>query len=86
MDFRTLAIWMLTEMVEYGSKIEKEVKAMQSEIKKNTQETNSEGKETRTQINSFEINIQPEQNEETRIQKHEKRLRYLRDNFKHSNN
>ena len=31
-----------------------------------------------------EINIQPEQNEETRIQKNEERLRNLRDNFKHS--
>ena len=64
---------MLTEMVEYGSKIEKEVKAMQSEIKENVQGTNSEGKETRTQINNLEkkeeINIQPEQNEERKIQK-----------------
>ena len=32
-----------------------------------------------------EINIQPEQNEETRIQKNKERLRNLRDNFKHSN-
>ena len=32
-----------------------------------------------------EINIQPEQNEETRIQKHEERLRNLQDNFKCSN-
>ena len=32
-----------------------------------------------------EINIQPEQNEETRIQKSEERLRNLRDNFKCSN-
>ena len=32
-----------------------------------------------------EINIQPEQNEETRIQKNEQRLRNLWDNFKHSN-
>ena len=31
------------------------------------------------------INIQPEQNEETRIQKNEGRLRNLWDNFKHSN-
>ena len=31
-----------------------------------------------------EINIQPEQNEETRIQKPEERLRNLWDNFKHS--
>ena len=32
-----------------------------------------------------EINIQPEQNEETRIQKNEERLRNLQDIFKHSN-
>ena len=32
-----------------------------------------------------EINIQPEQNEETRIHKNEERLRKLQDNFKHSN-
>ena len=32
-----------------------------------------------------EINIQPEQNEETRIQKNEERLKNLRDNFKYSN-
>ena len=80
---------MLTEIVEYGHKIEKEVKAMQSEIKKNTQETNSEGKETRIQINDLEqkeeINIQQEQNEETRIQKNEERLRNFWDNFKHYN-
>ena len=64
---------MFTEMVEYGCKIEEEVKAMQSEIKENVQGTNSDRKETRTQIKDLdqkeEINIQPEQNEETRIQK-----------------
>ena len=46
---------------------------MKSEIKQNIQGTNSKGKETGTQINDLEqkedINIQPEQNEETRIQK-----------------
>ena len=61
------------------------MKAIESQIKKNIQGTNSEGKETRTQINNLvqkeEINIQPEQNEET-IQKNEERLW---DNFKHSN-
>ena len=80
---------MLTEMVEYSCKIEEKVKAMESEIKENVQETNSDGKETGTQINGLEqkeeINIQPEQNEETRIQKNEERLRNLQDNFKHSN-
>ena len=42
---------MLTEMVEYGCKIEEEMKPMKSEIKENVQGTNSDGKETRTQIN-----------------------------------
>ena len=54
-------------------KIEEKVKAMQSEIKKNLQGTNCEGKETGTQINNLEqkekINIQADHNEETRIQK-----------------
>ena len=76
-------------MIEYECKIEEEVKAMQSEIKKNIQETNSEGKETRTQINDLEqkkeINIQLEHNEETRFQKNEERLKNIQDNLKHSN-
>ena len=49
------------------------MKAIQNEIKQNIQETNSEGKESRTQINDLEqkeeINIQPEQKEEIRIKK-----------------
>ena len=80
---------MLTEIVEYGHKMEEKVKAMQSEMKKNVQGTNSAGKETRTQINNLEqkqdIDIQPEQNEETGIQKNEQRFRNLQHNFKHSN-
>ena len=64
---------MLTEMVEYSRKVEEKVKAMKSEIKENVQGTNSDGKETGTQINGMdqkeERNIQPEKNEETRIQK-----------------
>ena len=69
---------MLIELVEYGHKIEEEVKAMQSDIKENVQGTNSKGKETRTQINDLdqkeEVNIQPEQNEEIRIQKSKESL------------
>ena len=45
---------MITEMVEYGCKIEEEVKFVQHEIKKTIQGTNSEGKETRAQINDLE--------------------------------
>ena len=44
-EFKTLVIRMLTEMVEYGCKIEEKVKAMKSEIKENVQGTNSDGKE-----------------------------------------
>ena len=58
---------MLTELVEYGCKIEEKVKAMKSEIQENVQGTNSDGKETGTQTNGLDqkegINIQPEQNE-----------------------
>ena len=45
---------MLTELVEYGHRIEEKVKAMKSEIKENAQGTNSDGQETRTQINNLE--------------------------------
>ena len=80
---------MLRELVEYGRKVEEKVKAMKSEIKENVQGTNSDRKETGTQINSLEQkeerNIQPEQNEEIQIQKKEERLRNLQDIFKCSN-
>ena len=62
---------------------------MLRETKENVQGTNSDGKETGTKINSVgqkeERNIQPEKNEETRIQKNEERLRNLQDIFKSSN-
>ena len=62
---------------------------MRSEIKENRQGTNSGQKETGTQINDLdqkeEIIIQMEQNEETRIQRNEERVRNLWDNFKHFN-
>ena len=77
---------MLTKLTELGQKMKKQMKDTQSEIKQNIQGINSDRKETGTQINSLdqkeEINIQPEQNEETRIQKHEERLRNLQGNFK----
>ena len=53
-EFKTLIIRMLSEMVEYGRKMEEKVKAMQSEIKENVPGTNSDGKETGTQINGSE--------------------------------
>ena len=62
---------------------------MKSEIKENVQGTNSDEKETGIQINGLdqkeEINILSEQNEETRIQKTEEKLRNLQDILKRSN-
>ena len=88
-QFKTLVIRKLTELVEFGSKLDEKMKAMLSEIKENVQGTNSDGKETGTQINGVdqkeERNIQPEKNEETRIRKNEEGLRNLQDIFKHSN-
>ena len=88
-QFKTLVISLLTELVEYGRKLEEKMKAMLNEIKENVQGTNNDGKETGTQIDSLdleeEINIQQKQNEETRIQKYEESLRNLQDNFKYSN-
>ena len=60
-------------MVEFGHKLDEKIKAMLRETKENVQGTNSDGKETGTQINGVgqkeERNIQLEKNEETRIQK-----------------
>ena len=72
-EFKALVIKIFTELIELGQKRKKQVKDTQSEIKQNIQGTNSEGKETMTQNNDLEqkeeINIQLEQNEETRTQK-----------------
>ena len=45
---------MLTELVEFGGKLDEKMKAKLSEIKENIQGTNSDGKETGTQINNLE--------------------------------
>ena len=86
-QFKTLVIRMLTELVEFGCKSDRKMKAMMlRETKENVQGTNSDGKETGSQIIGLdqkeEINIQPEKNEETRIQKNEERLRNLQDILK----
>ena len=61
---------------------------MPRETKENVQGTNSEAKETGTQINGVdqkeERNIQREKNEETRIRKNEERVRKLQDILKRS--
>ena len=64
---------MLKYLTDYDKSIREEMKALVREIKENPQETNSEGKNASVQINDLEhkeeINSQPEQNEEKRIQK-----------------
>ena len=71
-QFKTLVIRMLTELFEFGCKLDEKMKAVLRETKENVQGTNSNGKETGTQINGVdqkeERNIQPEKNKET-IQK-----------------
>ena len=88
-QFKTLAIRMLIELVEFGLKLDEKMKAMLTETKENVQGTNSDAKETGTQINSVdqkeERNNQPEKNEETRTWKNEERLRNLQDILKRSN-
>ena len=80
-EFKTLVIRMLTEMIHYGPKIEEKVKVMKREIKENVQGTNSEGKETETQINNLkqkeEINIQVDRMKKQEFRKKKKRLRNL---------
>ena len=78
-EFNALVMKMLTELIELGRKMKEQMKNTQNEIKQNIQGTNSDRKEIGTQNNGLdqkeEISIQPAQNEETRIQKNEERLR-----------
>ena len=53
-QFKTLVIKMLTELVEFGHKLDEKMKAILSETKENVQGTNSEAKETGTQINGVD--------------------------------
>ena len=52
--FKTLVISKLTELFECGHKLDEKMKAMLSEIKENVQGTNSDEKETGTQINGVD--------------------------------
>ena len=53
-QFKTLVIRMLTDLAQYGPKLDEKVKAVLSEIKENIQGTNSNRKETGTQINDLD--------------------------------
>ena len=69
-QFKTQVIRMLTELVEYGHKLDEKMKAMLRETKENVQGTNSEVKETGTQLNGVD------QKEETSNQKRMKKQEF----------
>ena len=72
-EFKSVVIWMLRDLTEYSKHIRENMTAVLSEIKRNPQGTNSEGKEARIQINNLEhkeeINSQQVQNEEARLKR-----------------
>ena len=53
-QFKTLVIKKLTELVEFGRKLNEKMKAMLRETKENVQGTNNEAMETGTQINGVD--------------------------------
>ena len=69
-QFKTLVIRMLTELVEFGRKLHEKMKAILRETKENVQGTNSDAKETGTQINGVD------QKEETSNQKRMKKQEF----------
>ena len=69
-QFKTLVIKMLTELVEFGRKLDEKMKAMLRETKENVQGTNSDAKETGTHINSVDQKEEETSNQE-RMKKQE---------------
>ena len=88
-QFKALVINMLTDLVESIRKTDEKMKPMLRETMENVQGTNSDEKETGTQINGVdqkeETNTQPEKNEDTGTWKNEERRRNLQDTLKRSN-
>ena len=70
-QFKTLVIRKLTELVEFGHKLNEKMKAMLSETKENVQGTNSDGKETGTQINGVDQKRKKETSNQKRMNKQE---------------
>ena len=68
-QFKTLVIRMITELVEFGHKQDEKMKAMLRETKENVQGTNSDGKETGTQING--VDHKEETSNQKRMKKQE---------------
>ena len=53
-EFKTLVVRMLKDLIEYGKSIREEMKAVLREFLKSPRETNSEGMEAGVQINDLE--------------------------------
>ena len=68
-QFKTLVIRKLTELVEYGHKLDEKMKAMLRETKENVKGTHSDGKETGTQING--VDRKEETSNQKRMKKQE---------------
>ena len=62
-------------MVEFGRKLDEKMKPMLSEIKENVQGTNSDGKETGTQINSMDQREKETSNQKRMKQQEFKKMR-----------
>ena len=88
-SFKTLVIKTLTELVEFVWKLDEKMKPMLRETQENLQGTNSDGKETGTQINAVDQKEERTSNQKRmkkqEFKKNEERLRNLQDIFKHSN-
>ena len=68
---------MLTELVEFGHKLDEKMKAMLRETKENVQGTNSDAKETGTQINGVDQKKKETSNQERMKKQEFKKLRDL---------
>ena len=73
--FKTLVIRMLTELVEFCHKLDEIMKAMLRETKENVQGTNSDGKETGTQINGVDQKEERKSNQKRMTKQEFKKLR-----------
>ena len=68
-QFKALVIRMLTELVEFGPKLDEKRKALLRETKENVQGANKDGKETGTQING--VDQKEETSNQNRMKKQE---------------
>ena len=70
-QFKTLVIRKLTQLVEFGCKLDEKMKAMLRETKENVQGTNSNAKETGTQIKMVWTRRRKETSNQKRMKKQE---------------